>query len=52
MGGGEIRHHFSEHFQSHKKTMQWILMEFISTLKHVIKQDFLMVDVALKQGLC
>lgn len=51
MRGGEIRHHFSKHLQPDKKAMQRILMEFVGALKQVIKQDFFVVDVALKQGL-
>ena len=49
---GKVGHHFRKHLQSDKKAVQRILMKLVSTLKEVIKQSLLVIDVALKQRLC
>ncbi len=48
---GKVGHHFGKHFQANKKAVQRILMKLISTLKELIKQALLVIDVALKQRL-
>ena len=48
---GEVGHYFCKHLKPDKKAMQRILMELVSSLKHLIKQYFLLVDITLKQSL-